>query len=391
MNSLEQKIQYKRKMNESYQVNTIFEGNLLIHELEMLRRNQLPGLLPIEFMVADGKGQFWYRITGLQSLEDMKKTGRFKEKELKNLVSGLCIVLENVEGYLLREEGIELSQIYFSAEGNRVYFPYSPIRSREPLPLKQRFLELLDELIKESANADSGYVQYLFFVYDVLRRENGCIKDALADEKADSSYEQRRHSEMPMPQAAPLLERLTIEDLESMEEGADCREEGSDNEKEGWLHRFFKNQLLDLKWGAKKKIRQYKDIRPEKWEEEYIVRPPQEEQDSKTRMLGGDLIKTDCGRLHFEDEKEPDILLTENQYVLGKRKEYADLVVEDASVSRVHALIKREEDGYYLEDLNSLNGTFLNGIQLSLKEKVLLKEEDEIVVGTSHLVFYTNA
>ena len=71
----------------------------------------------------------------------------------------------------------------------------------------------------------------------------------------------------------------------------------------------------------------------------------------------------------------------------NKSKQDADLVVEDASVSRVHALIMKEDDGYYLEDLNSLNGTYLNGSQLEIKEKVRLSSKDEIHIGKSCLVF----
>lgn len=373
MSSLSQNIEFRRKLNESYQVCTFSEGKLLIHELEMIRRNRLYGLLPIEFMVADGKGQFWYKITGLQSLEDMQKTGRFGERELRTLIAGIKRMLEDVEGYLLREEGISLSQIYFSTDGSRVYFPYEPVR-QEAVPLKDRLLEVLDELIKESGSKEGGYVQYLFHAYDVLRRENGCIQDALEAKEWEAPVVE---TPMEYPEICenPPLERLEL------------NEEKEAPVKESFLHRIARNWFLDRKWEVKKKIRQYKDVKPEVWEDEFVVRPEEPVEDSRTQMIGENLIKRGVAYIHFEDNREPDVALTNSQYVLGKRKEYADLIVEDASVSRVHALIRREEDGYYLEDLNSLNGTFLNGTQLNLKEKVLLKPQDEIVVGTSRLVF----
>lgn len=374
MSSLSQSIEFRRKLNESYQVFTFSEGKLLIHELEMIRRNQLYGLLPVEFMVADGKGQFWYKITGLQSMEDMQKTGRFGERELRNLMAGMKRMLEDVEGYLLREEGVSLSQIYFSPDGNRVYFPYEPIRQEEEVSLKERLLEVLDNLIKESANGEGSYVQYLFHAYDVLRRENGCIQDALV-------VKERETTEVEEPQTYPLIcEDPPLERL-------DLNKEKDSSGKETFLGRVARNWFLDRKWEVKKKIRQYKDLKPEVWEDEFVVRPEEPVEDSRTQMIGENLIKNGTAYIHFEDNREPDVALTNPQYVLGKKKEFADLIVEDASVSRVHALIKREEDGYYLEDLNSLNGTFLNGIQLNLKERVLLKPQDEIVVGTSHLVF----
>ncbi|MDB9434719.1 FHA domain-containing protein [Microcystis aeruginosa] len=49
-------------------------------------------------------------------------------------------------------------------------------------------------------------------------------------------------------------------------------------------------------------------------------------------------------------------------------------------VSRVHAIIYVEEDGFYLEDAGSLNGTYLNGENLQSGRKKL-KSGDRITLG----------
>ena len=54
---------------------------------------------------------------------------------------------------------------------------------------------------------------------------------------------------------------------------------------------------------------------------------------------------------------------------IGKRKEEADVVLEDMSVSRLHARIVKEKEKFYIEDLNSTNGTYCNGKLLNYKEK----------------------
>lgn len=47
-----------------------------------------------------------------------------------------------------------------------------------------------------------------------------------------------------------------------------------------------------------------------------------------------------------------------------------DCVIDDSQVSRHHARLIRDADGYWLlEDLNSLNGTFVNGVQI-LKKRI---------------------
>lgn len=82
------------------------------------------------------------------------------------------------------------------------------------------------------------------------------------------------------------------------------------------------------------------------------------------------------------------IQLDKASVTIGKKKEEADLVLEDLSVSRMHARIVKEQDGMYLEDLNSTNGTFKNGLRLQPYEKRKLEEGDEIRFGKKDFVYY---
>jgi len=63
-----------------------------------------------------------------------------------------------------------------------------------------------------------------------------------------------------------------------------------------------------------------------------------------------------------------------------------DVCLEAGGISRVHARILVESDGFYLEDLKSRNGTFLNECQTV--GKVKLHEGDIIRLCDSELVFY---
>ena len=88
----------------------------------------------------------------------------------------------------------------------------------------------------------------------------------------------------------------------------------------------------------------------------------------------------DFNGLFNENGKEV-LLLDGRSVILGKKKEEADCVLEDMSVSRMHARITKEKDGFYLEDLNSTNGTWKNGLRLQPYEKRKLEKEDEIKLG----------
>lgn len=70
----------------------------------------------------------------------------------------------------------------------------------------------------------------------------------------------------------------------------------------------------------------------------------------------------------------------EGERCLLGREAPADVVVELPRMSRQHALIMRIERSYYLGDLSSRNGTFVNGAPV-LAEAVRLKDGDQIVLG----------
>lgn len=61
------------------------------------------------------------------------------------------------------------------------------------------------------------------------------------------------------------------------------------------------------------------------------------------------------------------------------------LIVDDPSVSRVHARVVRTPEGILAEDLDSRAGTFVNGRRLEVP--AFLADGDELVVGEVAFVF----
>jgi pSer/pThr/pTyr-binding forkhead associated (FHA) protein len=68
------------------------------------------------------------------------------------------------------------------------------------------------------------------------------------------------------------------------------------------------------------------------------------------------------------------------------RAEDADIIINDPFVSSKHALIVKRGSKLFLQDLNSTNGSFLNGKRVRNKP-VKLKENDEILIGKKKLTF----
>lgn len=62
-----------------------------------------------------------------------------------------------------------------------------------------------------------------------------------------------------------------------------------------------------------------------------------------------------------------------------------DVQFPDRTVSRRHCRIHHEDEGWWIEDLGSTNGTLLRGSPISQAE--LLREGDEVVAGFTRFVF----
>ena len=61
--------------------------------------------------------------------------------------------------------------------------------------------------------------------------------------------------------------------------------------------------------------------------------------------------------------------LEEDKVTIGRHPE-CDLHVDDGSVSRRHAAVNFRDDAYYVEDLDSRNGTFLNDEKIAAPVKL---------------------
>src|SRR5947209_12047951 len=71
--------------------------------------------------------------------------------------------------------------------------------------------------------------------------------------------------------------------------------------------------------------------------------------------------------------------------ILVGRAPSADLRLDDPRVSRLHARIEMRDDGVYVEDLGSRNGTAVDGEAVT--EPRRLEVDDEVTVGSAALVF----
>ncbi len=68
--------------------------------------------------------------------------------------------------------------------------------------------------------------------------------------------------------------------------------------------------------------------------------------------------------------------------LIGSMKEKCDKVIEEKLVSRLHCCVSGCKEGYYIEDMNSTNGTFVNGERLLPNNRHILNNGDEVRLAT---------
>jgi pSer/pThr/pTyr-binding forkhead associated (FHA) protein len=85
--------------------------------------------------------------------------------------------------------------------------------------------------------------------------------------------------------------------------------------------------------------------------------------------------------LKFNDKILKTIESDKNEIMIG-RNAANDIAIENLAVSKQHARIVKQDEAYYIEDLDSTNGTYLNKIRITKKD---LKNNDIIIIGKHSL------
>ncbi|MCW8858766.1 MAG: FHA domain-containing protein [Deltaproteobacteria bacterium] len=76
---------------------------------------------------------------------------------------------------------------------------------------------------------------------------------------------------------------------------------------------------------------------------------------------------------------------TENELISVGRSSKNDIQIDNLAVSSAHATIKKVMNAYFIEDLGSTNGTFVNEKKVAKYE---LLDGDEVIIGKHSLVFH---
>jgi hypothetical protein len=101
--------------------------------------------------------------------------------------------------------------------------------------------------------------------------------------------------------------------------------------------------------------------------------------------------------IHIRDAAEPVTVYPGAEFVIGRHDSASGITPDldltaygalEKGVSRLHAALRRGEDVLSIVDLDSANGTYLNGQRLAAHQPRLLRDGDEIRLGKLVLHIY---
>lgn len=376
------KIEYIRNLTGSYMIIKEAEYAYENAELLMLLNNKIPGLLNLQVIVSDGKLEYWYEITGTTSMGTMMDLFSLDGKNIKHLIEDIYNMNLQLVDYLLDGENIlYLPEMIYYDRGKETYrFCYLPGCKT----LRQNSLQTLAEyLLPKIDHKDPDAVAIGYAFYEKTIQEFCSAEELLSC----TVLQEKVAAEQEIEPKEVVIQEQTTKDAVFGENPPELDWDWGFEEKPGLLKRFM------MKKRKKTADKETEDIETPDYErllaEMNQIGVVAEPQISETPTVFLNMGKQlEIGRLLYQgDGKEENFVLEEENFLVGKDTKLANGVLHADTVSRIHARIYRKEGHYYIEDLNSTNGTYLNGKELFFRQPVKLETMDRIVFGTEEYVF----
>jgi hypothetical protein len=360
----------------------------------ILSRGGIHGLLECSMRYINGDAYLYYDITSRQNLAQMFHKHKIDRTWMKDFVGSLRSIRQELDRFLLNDSNILWfpEHIFQDLEENIFSFLYVPYLEEE-----NGFESLLDFIVDNMDYDDDVLVDFVYKMYEQYE-ENGEIylQGRIYEDVKILEARQHKASDetvinnifMNDAQDDEYTEhdicQNVVADVGIYEEKHTSKGKvGKNREKRGLFAIFDgkKNKGTDSRDKYRRPLQLEMDDRIVAEESLYdsgygktMYIPEQREEGAVTRRL-------------YSDDGKMLMLLGEESITIGKISEEADVVLDDLSVSRIHARILKDGEDYFLEDLNATNGTFKNGLRLKPYEKRKLLEEDEITLGKVTIVF----
>lgn len=368
------KIEYIRNLTGSHMIIKDADYPYENSELLMLLNNQVPGLLELQVIISNGKMEYWYDITGTTSLGTMMELFSLDGHKLRRMIEDIYDMNCQLEEYLLDGQNVAYlpELIYYDRNLEKYRFCYLPGVKTEAGNSIQTLAEYLLTKIdhKDQSAVKMGYAFYEASMQEYCGAEEllGCTSLSVVEEKAVKQEEEQEKEHM--------IRAETEEDWPITDEDKPVMV------KRG---RIGKRTLKAKRRRAVGEEKDYAKMLKEMQFNQQIAEPMARE--TPTVFLKQDKA-AEYGKLIYQGEgEEENFVLDQEVFLVGKDADRVNGLLRADTVSRIHARIFQKEGAYYIEDLNSTNGTYVNGKELFYREPVKLKKMDRVFFATEEYLF----
>ncbi len=353
----------------------------------IMNRGGIKGLLPCSLRYMNGLAYLYYDISSKQNIARLFDKKCITREWMQDFLWSLGQIQMELERFLLDAKNIMWNpeQVFQDVESSIFAFLYIPYYEGE-----DSFQMLLEFLVERIDYEDEVLVEYVYKLYERYDKiGDGYLKEQIFEDAKVLEQERNIQTRETVQKEEDTDICCTPEYRVPEERIVEDENPSGDKQEKRGIRYFFDTKMRRNKMEKDSYQRDLElSMATYRVAEESVYQKVAEEEE-----YGRTIYMED----NAEDKQKTYRLCTEtgkliarldnSSYILGKKKEEADIILEDASVSRIHARIIKEVDGIYLEDLNSTNGTYKNGLRMQPYEKRKLEEEDEIKLGKVNLFF----
>lgn len=350
----------------------------------ILSRGGIKGLLSCSLRYINGLAYLYYDISSRQNIMQLYSRRCIAREWVLDFIWSLGQIRQELERFLLDMGNVLFypEQLFQDLESNVFSFVYIPYYQGE-----SGFKQLLEFLVEHIDYEDETLVNCVYHMYEQLEQNGEVYLQAQIFEDAEILNRPAAPSEVVFGDK----DEGTAHEPPEEKEGKGRTDVRLSEEYSDIGETERKKGLFGILESRKKRNREQRESYRQDMREIMEGRAVAEET----------VYEADYGRtIYIEEAEAPEepkglympggkelAVIDRPVVTIGKRKGEADVVLPDMSVSRLHARIVKEKESCYIEDLNSTNGTFKNGLRLQPYERRELEEGDEIKVGRVSLVF----
>lgn len=362
-------VEYKKEWMETYL--WVLPDNRKPESYEELMIKYNPGGERLEFsrQEKDGEEYFCYKVTGKKALNSIYAVMPIGERQIRSILGQLFTALEESREYLLAEEDFVLSPNYIFATLPQMTLEFCYVPGYG-VPLREQLEGLFEYLLNRVDYEDKLAVNLLYDCYMFCMKEKGGLAEI------------KKLLEAPVNLPAPPKESVSeLKPAVYQEKAETLEKKTAPISYVSWLTgRLFPWKRREPSLVTEEK-EEYRAMSSENYSRNNgnVQEITSDYADAERTVLLSASQKPAGPELICEQTGEV-VPLTKFPFYIGSAREYADFVPVVEGVSRIHCCISKKEDKYFLSDLNSTNGTYLNGKEVPTGKDALLSEGDEIRV-----------